>query len=357
MNRRKFIKGGTIAAGAGMLAPISAAGATKAVPSVQDWPKEVYKPKKLSKGDTIGLITPSSAISRQSFDNTLKNMSELGFRVKYSTNMRVRKGFLAGTDAQRAEDLHAMFADDDVQGIFCARGGYGSGRLLPYLDYQLIRDNPKVFIGYSDITALHFGIFKNTGLVTFHGPVGASEFTEFTTKCFEKTVLKGKSRVEIEQAKDDQEKEDDQYRLRVISEGTAQGKLVGGNLSLVSSLTGTPFDLDFTDKLVFLEEVGESPYRIDRMITQLLLAGKLQNAAGIALGVFNDCDYKPTDPDFGDTTSLWEVISDRLGSLGIPVLYGLSFGHVANNATIPMGIDAELDTSTATLKLLEEAVN
>lgn len=357
MNRRKFIRGGAIAAGAGIMAPLEAAARPQNLKNNGSWPEQIIKPERLKKGDTIGLITPSSAISRQSFDNTLKNMTELGFRVKYSPNMRVRKGFLAGTDAQRTADLHAMFADSEVSGIFCARGGYGSARLLPYLDYELIKTNAKVFIGYSDITALHFGIFKNSGLVTFHGPVGASDFTDFTTRCFEKAVLKGKGNVEIEQAKEDREKEEDQFKLRVISEGKNEGKLVGGNLSLVSSLTGTPYDLDFAGKMVFLEEVGESPYRIDRMLTQLLLAGKLQKAAGIALGVFNDCDYKPADPDFGDTTSLWEVLSERLGNLGIPVIYGLSFGHVANNATLPMGVNAELDTGKASLQLLEEAVN
>lgn len=339
----------------GLMAPL-AVGARPVAAENGSWPASLIKPRELSKGDTVGLITPSSAISRQAFETALENMAKLGFRVKYSPNMRVRKGFLAGTDQQRAADLHAMFTDDEVQGIFCARGGYGSARLLPYINYDLIRSNPKVFIGYSDITALHFGIFGKTGLVTFHGPVGASEFSDFTSDCFRKVVMKGKGKVEIGQAREDREKAEGQYRLRVISPGKSEGPLVGGNLSLVSSLTGTPFDLDFSGKIVFLEEVGESPYRIDRMITQLLLAGKLQQAAGIALGVCNDCDYKPTDPDFGDTTSLWETLSDRLAGLGIPVLYGLSFGHVSNNATLPMGINTLLDTEKGSLTLLEEAV-
>ena len=356
MNRRKFLRGGTIAAGAGLMAPLAASAAVTGTQGPRTWPTQIIKPRQLNKGDTIGLITPSSAISRVAFENTLENMSELGFRVKYSPNMRVRKGFLAGTDFQRAADLHAMFADPEVQGIFCARGGYGSARLLPLLNYNLIKANPKVFIGYSDITALHFGILNKTGLLTFHGPVGASEFSDFTSRCFEKVVLKGKDKVKVEQAREDSEREEDQYKLRVISEGKCEGRLVGGNLSLVSSLAGTPYDLDFSGKIIFLEEVGESPYRVDRMLTQLLLAGKLQSAAGIALGVFNDCDDKPTDPDFGDTTSLWEVLTDRLGGLDIPVIYGLSFGHVKNNATLPMAVNAELDTSNARLTLLEEAV-
>lgn len=358
MDRRQFLKGGALATTVGILLPsVGKAEAGKGAGNAAgEWPTRVIKPKKLKKGDTIGLITPSSAISRQSFESTLDNMDKLGFKVKYSDNMRVRKGFLAGTDQQRLDDLHAMFDDASVNGIFCARGGYGSARLLPSINYPLIAANPKAFIGYSDITALHFGIFAKTGLVTFHGPVGASEFTDFTSQHFEKTVLMGVPNLEIKQANDDREKTEDHYQLETITDGVAKGRLVGGNLSLVTSLIGTPFDLDFTGKLVFIEEVGESPYRIDRMFTQLLLAGKLQNAAGIVLGVFSDCDTKETDPDFGDTTSLREVIADRLGRLNIPVLYGLSFGHISNIATLPMGIQASLDTYTQTLTLLEEAV-
>ncbi len=355
MNRRKFITGSVLAAGGSLLAPTMAKAESKVL-AAGTWPTRVIKPKKLSPGDTIGLITPSSAISRDSFESALENMQTLGFKVKYSPNMRVRKGFLAGTDQQRLDDLHAMFADTSVDGIFCARGGYGAGRLLPAIDYNLIANNPKAFIGYSDITALHFGIFNKTGLVTFHGPVGASNFTEYTSDSFEETLIKGKGKIKIEQAKEDKEKLDDYIQIYSINDGVANGQLVGGNLSLVSSLTGTPFDLDFSGKMVFLEEVGESPYRVDRMLTQLLLAGKFENARGIVLGVFNDCDDKETDPDFGDKTSLKEVLQERLGNLGIPVLYGLSFGHVANIATLPMGISAELDTYKQSLTLLEESV-
>lgn len=339
-----------------VLATATARAESKQAFAAGSWPTRIIRPKRLSKGDTIGLITPSSAISRSSFENTLANMETLGFKVKYSDNMRVRKGFLAGTDQQRLDDIHAMFADSSVNGIFCARGGYGAGRLLPAINYELIASNPKAFIGYSDITALHFGIFSKTGLVTFHGPVGASNFTDYTAESFEDTLIKSKGKIKIEQAKEDREKTEDHIQMYSITEGVAKGQLVGGNLSLVSSLTGTPFDLDFTGKLVFLEEVGESPYRVDRMLTQLLLAGKLQSAKGIVLGVFSDCDEKETDPDFGDKTSLKETLAERLGSLGIPVLYGLSFGHVSNIATLPMGILAELDTYKQSLTLLEESV-
>ncbi len=314
----------------------------------------IIKPNALRKGDIVGLITPASAISRTAFESSLSNLEALGFKVKYSPNMRVKKGFLAGTDAQRVKDLHDMFLDSQVSGIFCARGGYGSGRLVSQLDYDLIRNNPKVFIGYSDITALHYAIHANTGLVTFHGPVAASSFPKSTEKYFEDVVIKGKE-VKLKAVSKPDESNRAFYSF-VIKDGTGQGPLVGGNLSLMVSLMGTPYDLDFDGKIVFIEEIGESPYRVDRMLTQILNSGKLNKAAGVALGVFNGCETRPDDPDFGDSLSLKEVLEDRLSSLSIPVAYGFPIGHISENATLPMGVPASLDTSKFTLSLLEKAV-
>lgn len=342
MERRKFIRNTALAIGAGV--SVSAFKSPAQLP--------IIKPKSLTKGDTVGLITPSSAISRSSFEKALANISDLGFNVKYSDNMRVRKGFLAGSDAQRVEDLHAMFADTEVAGIICARGGYGSGRLLGMIDYALIRNNPKVFIGYSDITALHYAIYKNAGLMTFHGPVGASDFSDFTASSFEKVVIKGKSNYSFSVKSVDKK----ENKLDVIASGVAEGQLVGGNLTLMISVLGTPYDLDFDGKLVFIEEIGESPYKIDRMLTQLLNTGKLKKARGIILGQFNDCETKPTDPDYEASLSLAEVFADRLAGLGIPVAAGLPFGHVPDNATIPFGIKAHFDASDGKLTYLESAI-
>ncbi|MEQ9301835.1 MAG: LD-carboxypeptidase [Cyclobacteriaceae bacterium] len=346
MHRRGFISSAALAGGA-ILAPSTLI----SEPFESD---NLIKPKALDKGDTVGLITPASAISRTAFESSLSNLESLGFKVKHSSNMRVKKGFLAGTDQQRIDDLHSMFEDDAVNGIVCARGGYGSGRLVTQLDYELIKRNPKVFVGYSDITALHYAIHRMTGLVTFHGPVAASSFPKNTEKYFNDIVVKGKDNVKLSSVEpDDKDKAFDHF---VINAGEAEGSLVGGNLSLMVSMLGTPYDLDFKDKIVFIEEIGESPYRVDRMLTQLLNCGKLTEAAGIALGVFKGCETRPDDPDFGDSLSLKEVLLDRLKGIGIPMAYGFPIGHIAENATLPMGIPARLDTSKFTLTILEAAV-
>lgn len=317
---------------------------------------QVIKPVGLEKGGTIGLITPASAVSRAAFEKAIRNIESLGFEVKYSSNMRVRKGFLAGTDAQRLSDLHQMFEDPDVDGVVCARGGYGSGRLLPKINYDLIRANPKVFMGFSDITALLFAIHKMTGLVCYHGPVGASEFSDFTREGLENVLIEGKKNWSIERPKAWKEKEGIVFDDFIVNPGIATGELIGGNLSLITSLMSTPYDVSFKDKIVFIEEIGESPYRLDRMLTQLLNSGKLSQAKGIALGVFKGCETQPSDPDYGLSVSLKEVLNDRLGSLNIPVMYGLPIGHINDNATIPIGIKAELNTKKRSLTLLERAI-
>lgn len=347
MDRRGFISTTALAGGA-ILAPSTLI--SEPIP-----PNNLIKPKALAKGDIIGLITPASAISRTAFESSLSNLESLGFKVKHSPNMRVKKGFLAGTDQQRIDDLQTMFEDDTVNGIVCARGGYGSGRLVTQLDYELIKRNPKVFVGYSDITALHYAIHRMTGLVTFHGPVAASSFPKNTEKYFTDIIIKGKDNVKLSSVETDGK--DPAFDHFVINPGEAEGAFVGGNLSLMVSMLGTAYDLDFKDKIVFIEEIGESPYRVDRMLTQLLNSGKLTEAAGIALGVFKGCETRPDDPDFGDSLSLKEVLLDRLQGIGIPVAYGFPIGHIAENATLPMGIPAKLDTSKFTLTILETAVS
>ncbi|MEP4091375.1 LD-carboxypeptidase [Reichenbachiella sp.] len=349
MDRRSFVKKSAVVSATTMLT-MNAAGAHNTAEA------DIIKPKALRKGDTIGLITPGSAVSRQAFEKAVNNLESMGFKVRFTENMSVRKGFLAGTDKQRLEDLHEMFEDETINGIVCARGGYGSGRLLPDINYDLIKSNPKVLVGYSDITALLYGIHKKTGLVCFHGPVGASEYSEFTTKGFEQVLVKGRAGMKFEVPKDWREKEDLAYQTLPLVGGQAEGALVGGNLSLMCSLMGTPYDIDFTDKIVFIEDVGESPYRVDRMLTQLLNSRKLDKAKGIAMGVFNGCETKPEDPDFALSTSLENVLRDRFGELKMPVLYGLPIGHIDDNATLPIGVRAQLDVERATLKLLESGV-
>lgn len=316
--------------------------------------KKIIKPPRLKKGDTVALVTPGSYITEQEKEESINNIRSLGFNVIYSERLMQKNGYFSAVDEERAADLNEMFRRKDVQGIMCARGGYGCARILPFLDYDLIEDNPKPLIGFSDVTALHYAIYKKSNLVTFHGPVSISSFGSFSTKNFENVLLDPKNELELENSNSDNNY--NPYGITVISDGRAEGELIGGNLSLVVSLIGTEYDLDFDDKIIFLEEFLEEPYRIDRMLTQMIQAGKFEDAAGIALGVFKLCESDKTNPSFDNSFSLMEVLRDRLGKLGIPVIYGLSFGHVTDKFTLPFGISAELNSGTKRLKLLEPAV-
>jgi muramoyltetrapeptide carboxypeptidase len=310
---------------------------------------QVIKPPRIKRGDKIGLVAPGGYITEDELQQSIKNLKSLDFVPVPSVNILKRFGYLAGEDIERADDLNKMFADKEIKGIICARGGYGCARILPYLDYQVIKNNPKVLVGYSDVTALLFGIYAKTGLVCFHGPVGISTFNDFSIQYFRNVLLN--------QIKDLQLiSKSDNSPIKIIKSGKATGILAGGNLSIVVSLIGTPYDVDFKGKIVYLEEIGEEPYRIDRMLTQMIQSGKFDGAAGIALGVFHKCEPKEKDPEFPKSFTLFEVLEDRLFKLGIPAIYGLSFGHITDKFTLPFGTLAELDTINQSLTLLEPAV-
>lgn len=240
-----------------------------------------------------------------------------------------------------------MFGDAGVDGIICLRGGYGALRLLDMLDYDLIRANPKVFVGYSDITALHLAISRRTGLITFHGPMAASDMggdiPDYTRDYFQRATGRCRPLGTITNPPA-------AAPPAFITPGEARGLLTGGNLSLIAATLGTPYEIDTTDKLLFIEEVGEQPYRVDRLLTQLLLAGKLRAAAGVIFAVCVDCDAEDDSPGF----AVEEVLQDRLGGLTTPVMYNLYFGHTAEKATLPLGVMAEL--SAAGLTVTETAV-
>lgn len=313
---------------------------------------KIIKPKRLKAGDTVGVIAPSSGLSREAFDKALQNLEDLGFQAKVGKFARKENGFFAGTDKERLEDLHQAFADAEIKAVWCVRGGYGAARLLPDIDFNLIRRNPKIFIGFSDITALLTAIFQNCGLVTFHGPVASSEYSDYSKTHVINTLMGASAPYKIELSAYHQTQTSNLFRTETIVAGKARGRLVGGNLSLLAALCGTPFALkNPKGKILFLEDVNEQPYRIDRMLTQLRQSIDLKQFAGIVLGVFENCN--PRTPN---TQSLLEVLKDRLGDLGIPVIYGLSFGHIRDQFTLPVGIKAELDTEKATLTLLENAV-
>jgi len=315
--------------------------------------KKLIKPPRLKNGDTIALVTPGSYITEQEKEESINNLRGLGFKVIYSDRLMQKNGYFSATDEERAADMNEMFERKDVQGIMCARGGYGCARILPYLDYELIENNPKPIIGFSDVTALQYALYNNCNLITFHGPVSISTFNSFSVRNFENVLMNPKQQTELVNSTNGN---NNPYGITVISEGKAEGELVGGNLSIVVSMIGTEYDIDFSDKIIFIEEFLEEPYRIDRMITQMIQAGKFENAAGVALGVFKMCEPNETNPSFSESFSLIEVLKDRLGKLRIPVVYGLSFGHIADKFTLPFGVKAEMNSETKQLKLLEPGV-
>lgn len=360
MNRKKFITSLSVASVGAAVLPFS----TLAQPSksqsrdleglFKDKPT-VIKPPRLKAGDKLAIVAPGSYISEEELQDSVKNLNQLGFETTYSKKVLLQSGYFAGTDKERADDLMEKFSDKSVKGIVCARGGYGCTRILPMLDYDVIRTNPRVLIGYSDITALLYGIYLKSGLISFHGPVGISTFNDYSVDNFKK-VLVHPERTSLftnSTSCDDE----NIYGVTTIAKGKAKGRLVGGNLSIMVSLIGTEYDVDYSGKIIFIEEIGEEPYRIDRMLTQMIQAGKFEHAAGVMMGIFRKCEVKEEDASFSKSFNLMEVLKDRLSNLKIPVVYGMSFGHVKDKFTIPFGALAELDAGKQTFTLLEKAVN
>ena len=308
------------------------------------------KPKQLKKGQTIGLIAPGSSITEDKLNKAIETVEKLGLKPAFTKNILAKHGYLAGTDEQRLSDLHQMFSDIKIDGIWCIRGGYGCTRLLSKIDYKLIKRNPKVLIGYSDITALLQAIYKKTGLIGFHGPVAVSEPTDYTLDHFRKTLMTTDSNLVLNNSAENQTNKAINFQTKIINPGKAKGKLIGGNLSLISALAGTKYQLPVKNRILFLEDIGEKPYRIDRMLTQLRQSCDLNKAAAIVLGIFADCEGGE------NSLSLMETLEDRLGDLKIPVIYGMSFGHIDNQMTLPVGIKAALNTENQTITLLENAV-
>ncbi|HEX3626482.1 MAG TPA: LD-carboxypeptidase [Verrucomicrobiae bacterium] len=315
----------------------------------------LVKPPRLHVGDTVGIVAPASpAEDPEDIDMCAAGLTKLGFKTKLSSNIRKRLGFLAGTDQARADDLMTMFGDPEIRGIFCFRGGYGSGRLLQMLDYRFIRKHAKIFIGFSDITALHTAFETHARMVSFHGPTLNSSITsarpsKFTLASMMKTILEpsapGSIRGDLPQSS-----------VTILKRGTATGPLIGGNLSVFIALIGTPFQPKFKGSILFFEDVDEAPYRFDGRLTQLLNAGLLQQVAGIAVGNNKNCTDPGAAKAKGFQQSVEDVLKDRLLPLGVPIVSGLPFGHVRENATIPMGVQATLDAVNGDLIINEAAV-
>lgn len=350
MNRKKFITSLSVASvGAAVLNPF-----TFASTSLIDEPP-VIKPPRLKSGDKLGIVAPGSYISEEELQDSIKNLNQLGFETTHSEKILLQSGYFAGSDKDRADDLMEKFLDKSVKGIVCARGGYGCSRILPMLDYDVIRSNPKALIGYSDITALLYGIYQKSGLITFHGPVGTSSFNDYSVDNFKRVLMNPERSKTFKNSTSGED--ENVYGVTSIVKGKGKGRLVGGNLSIMVSLIGTEYDVDYSGKIIFIEEVGEEPYRVDRMLTQLIQAGKFDHAAGIMMGIFRKCEVKENSDLTAKSFNLMEVLQDRFGNFKIPVVYGMSFGHVKDKFTIPFGALAELDANKHTFTLLEKAVN
>jgi muramoyltetrapeptide carboxypeptidase len=317
---------------------------------------KLIKPRALREGDTVGVIAPGTAVPDPErlalVEPTLKFF---GLRAKLGKYVARGSGHVTRTVSERVDDLHAMFRDPEVKAVFCIRGGYGSMQLLDKLDYDLIRRNPKVFIGYSDITALHLAISRHANLVTFHGPIVLSSFTDYTQRNFRQALFDTRPAGKLTNPAESNQLRPE-HPLRTIRGGTATGQLVGGNLSLVTALMGTPYEIETRGRILFIEDVGEEPYRIDRMLTQLRLAGKLDQAAGIVFGECSECTPNDYKPSFAWDATLGEVIDNILGSTRVPVLSGLTIGHTADQLTLPLGVTATLNADEKTLELKEAGV-
>jgi muramoyltetrapeptide carboxypeptidase len=290
----------------------------------------------------------------EQIERAVRNIESLGLRVRTGANIRLRRGNYAGTPQQQADDFHAMVREREVKAIWSGRGGSGGSLLLPLLDYRLIRANAKVFVGVSDVTALHLAILRHAGLVTFHGPAGISTFSDYSVAHLRAAFMEPRASYTITGAPEMRLRgeTEPEYKERTITPGIATGPLVGGNLSVLAALVGTPYGAQMKGRVVFLEDIGEEPYRINRMLTQLAQSGELTRAVAVMFGACARCRTPPDEP----ALTLEETLRDRLEPLRVPAAMGLSFGHVTHHFTIPLGIRARFDANERTLTLLEPAV-
>ena len=304
--------------------------------------------KRLKKGDTIGLVAPSGAVRTPgALERSADEIRRMGYRVKLGESCGRVYGYLSGTDEVRARDLNAMFLDDEVDAIVCVRGGYGTTRILDLLDYEAIAAHPKIFMGFSDITALHIAMLEKAHLATFHGPMSTADCADgamhpFTRASMERALCAEAPMGALENAPGYPERQ-------TLAPGRAEGQLVGGNLMLITSLLGTPYELDTRGRILFIEEIGEHTYCIDRMLTQLRTAGKLRDCAGVVFGDFKNCPIEY--PEFG--LSIEQIIRDVVVPCGKPVLTGLQAGHCKPKLTLPLGARCRLDADAQTLTVLE----
>jgi muramoyltetrapeptide carboxypeptidase len=309
----------------------------------------------LRRGDTVGLVKPAGFLADDlEFQLVMEAVRAMGLVPQPSAHLRSRFGYLAGQDKDRAADLNAMYGDESVRAVFAVRGGWGSARLLPYLDFDLIRANPKLLVGFSDITTLHLAFAARAGFPTIHGPNAGSSWSKLSWDSFRRLAFDAETPLYRNPAATEDRLVQRQWRTQTITPGKARGRLLGGNLTVLTSLLGTPYLPSFDGAILFLEEVDEAEYRIDRMLTQLALAGVLRRVAGVVFGQCTNC--RATGPSIGGFT-LAELLRQHLQPLGVPAYQGALFGHVENQFSIPVGVRAEIDASSGTIRILDSAVS
>lgn len=303
------------------------------------------KPPHLQAGDTVGLISPAGIVDAKDIEAAQQSISQLGLKVKLGKHILDRYGYLAGKDADRADDVNLMFSDRTIKAIIPMRGGWGCNRILPLLNYSLIRSHPKIIIGYSDITTLLLAINARSQMITFHGPVATSTWNQFTVDYFKRILFNG-------EAMTMQNLNPREVRVEIIAPGKARGKLVGGNLSVLSAMVGSPYLPSWNKNILFVEEVGEDVYRIDRMLTQLKTAGILNQIAAFIFGQCTKCSLGD-EPSF----TLMQVLQQHILPLNIPAWYGSMIGHIKDKFTLPIGVEVEINTELGTIRMLEAAVS
>ncbi len=315
---------------------------------------KISKPPRLEPGDVIGIVAPASPMKDENLQRGCEYLERFGYRVKLGRFVHKEIGYLAGSDRQRAEDLNRMFRDPQVKAIFCARGGYGSPRLLPLLDYKAFARHPKIFVGYSDITSIQLAMLRHSGLVTFSGPMVAAEMGQnrmdaFTEENFWKILTESQPFGELPRP--------DSKIYGRIHKGRAKGRLIGGCLSLIAPLLGTPHMPEVKGSILFVEDIGEEPYRIDRYLVHFRESGLLAKLGGFVFGQMTDC--VPPSDSISPSLSLDEVIKDFIKPLGIPALTGLDYGHDNVKYTMPIGVRAALEVNErrCRLEILESAVS
>ena len=284
-------------------------------------------PSPLAEGDSVAITAPASPISPALLHNAVRSVEFLGLKPVVMASCKMSHGYLSGEDEARAADINDAFAAKEIKGIFCLRGGYGCMRLLPFLDYQSIRQNPKVFIGYSDITALHTAINKLSGLITFHGPMPSIDYTSldrFTLTSLKTMLFCRRKALDIKNPCD--------QKITTLLPGSASGMLTGGNLALLASTLGSPYEVNTKGRILFMEDVNEPPYRLDRAFTALSLAGKFEDCSGIILGTFKGC----CQSDSG-VLSIYDIVREVILKYGKPTVINLRAGHVYPQLTLPMG--------------------